>query len=281
MQAYEKVADQLSGNSSGILLRGSRICIPLSLQKRTVDLAHEGHQGITKTKALLREKVWFPKMDELVEEMVKNCFPCQTTTPKITREPLQMTSAIRAWEEVSMDFADVGERTYLLIIVDDFTRYPEVEILSSLKASTVIPKLESVFARWGIPKVVKTDNGPPFNSKNFTEYAKISGFRHRKTTPLWPEANGEAERFVRTIKKAISAARIKHRNWQYEMWVFLRNYRATPHTSTKVPPATAMMGREIRTRLPQDTHVRLTAVDKQVKRSDEKAKEQMKKYADQ
>ena len=279
VQAYQKISDQLSVSSSGVLLRGSRICIPTDLQKRTIDLAHEGHQGITKTKALLREKVWFPKIDDLVEEAIKTCLPCQTTTPKTTREPLQMTNADRAWEEVSMDFAEV-EGKYLLIIVDDFTRYPEVEIISSLTASTVIPKIESVFARWGIPKVVKTDNGPPFNSKNFAEYAKISGFKHRKITPLWPEANGEAERFVRTIKKTISAAKIEHRNWQYEMWTFLRNYRATPHSSTKISPATVMTGREIRTRLPQNTRGKPTEVEKQVKKNDEKAKQQMKEYAD-
>ena len=279
VQAYQKISDQLSVSSSGVLLRGSRICIPTDLQKRTIDLAHEGHQGITKTKALLREKIWFPEIDDLVEEVIKTCLPCQTTTPKTTREPLQMTNADRAWEEVSMDFAEV-EGKYLLIIVDDFTRYPEVEIISFLTASTVIPKIKSVFARWGIPKVVKTDNGPPFNSTNFAEYAKISGFKHRKITPLWPEANGEAERFVRTIKKTISAAKIEHRNWQYEMWIFLRNYRATPHSSTKISPATVMTGRDIRTRLPQNTRGKPTEVEKQVKKNDEKAKQQMKEYAD-
>ena len=82
-----------------------------------------------------------------------------------------------------MDFAEI-EGKYLLSIVDDLTRYLEVEVILPLTASTIIPQIKSIFARWGILKVVNTDNGPPFNSKNFTEYAKINGFIHRTITPL-------------------------------------------------------------------------------------------------
>ena len=97
-------------------------------------------------------------------------------------------------------------------MVDDFTRYPEVEIISSLTVKVVIQRMEELFARWGTPKVVKSDNGPPFQSSDLADYALRSGFKHRRVTPLWPEANGEAERFVRTIKKAIRAAKVEHQD---------------------------------------------------------------------
>ncbi|CAB4025728.1 Transposon Ty3-G Gag-Pol poly, partial [Paramuricea clavata] len=69
--------------------------------------------------------------------------------------------------------------------------------------------------------------------------------------PYWPRANGEVERFMRAVKKVIKAAVMENKVWKQEMQKFLRNYRATPHTSTKTPPATALFGRPMKTRLPQ------------------------------
>ena len=85
---------------------------------------------------------------------------------------------------------------------------------------------------------------------------------------------------MKTIKKPINAAKMSNKNWQYEMNIFLRNYRATPHASTKIPPATAMIGRPIRTGLPQNTQRRATPIEREVKRNDLKAKQTMKDHAD-
>ena len=243
-----------------------------------MQLAHQGHQGVTKKKSLIREKVWFPGIDKMVEDRVKRCLPCQSTTTKTTREPLQMTNITRPGEEVSVDFVDVGNGQYLLIVVDDFSRYPEVELISSLTAKVDIHKSEGLFARWGTPKIVKSDNGSPFQSAEFANYALLSGFNHRRVTPLWPEANGEAERFVKTIKKAIRAAKVERNDWHLEMYTFLRNYRATPHTSTKVPLATAMIGREINIGLPHTSNRKTTAIERRVKADDAAAKQSMKTY---
>ena len=214
----------------------------------------------------------------MMEKRVKNCLPFQTTSTKTAREPLQMTNITSPGDEVSI--ADVGNGQYIMVMIDDFTRYPEVEVLSSLTAKAVIQKMEGIFARWRTPKIGKSDNGPPFQSTEFTEYALLSGFKHHRVTPLWPEANGEAERFVRTIKKSIRAAKMENKDWKYEMYAFLRNYRATPNASTKVPPATAMIGRPIKTGHPQTSNRRPTAVERRVKANDLLAKQSIKRYAD-
>ena len=127
---------------------------------------------------------------------------------------------------------------------------------------------------------LKSDNGSPFQSAEFANYALLSGFKHRRVTPLWAEANGEAERFVKTIKKAITAAKVERKDWHLEMYTFLRNYRAIPHRSTKVPPATAMIGREINIGLPQTSNRKTTAIERRVKANDVAAKQLMKTYAD-
>ena len=240
------VRDELTSVNGQILLRGHRIVIPESLHKRCIQLAHEGHQGVTKTKALLRSKVWFPFMDKLCSEMLESCFQCQVASNKTVREPLQMSQIPDTpWQEVSLDFAEV-EGCYVLVIIDDHSRFPIVQIINSTAAKIVIPKLESVFSLFGIPSVVKTDNGPPFNGHEFAEFSVNLGFKHRKVTPLWPEANGGVERFMRTFKKVLYTTT----NWKQEMNKFLCNYRATPHSTTGVAPATAMFGREINVKLP-------------------------------
>ena len=138
---YLTVNDELSVTKERLVLRSTRICTPESLQGRAVELTHQGHQGVMKTKALIREKVWFSGNDKMVEERVKNCLPCQATSTKTASEPLQMTNITNPGEEVSIDFADVGNRQYKMVMIDDFTRYPEVEVLSLLTAKALIQKL--------------------------------------------------------------------------------------------------------------------------------------------
>ena len=82
----------------------------------------------------------------------------------------------------------------LLLVVDDYSRFPFVEPVSSTSASAVIPKLDQLFSTFGAPRVVKSDNGPQFTGEEFTKFACVLGFKHRKVTPLWPRANGEVAR---------------------------------------------------------------------------------------
>ena len=106
----------------------------------------------------------------------------------------------------------------------------------------MIPKLDRIFAAYGVPQVVKSNNGPPFNGVEFAQFAKYLGFKHRKVSPLWPEANGEVERLIEIFGKVLRTTA----NWKQEMYQFLCNYRATPHCTTGVAPATALFGRPIR-----------------------------------
>lgn len=194
-------------------------------------------------------------MQKLVEEAVKGRMTCQILTPSTAREPLKMSPLPSGpWQEVSADFAQLSTGQYLLVVTDEYSRYVIVDILESTSPHSVIPRLEKIFAEFRFPHSLKTNNGPPFNSHEFTTpHAAHSGFKHRKITPLWPRANAETERFMRTIKKSIRGANAQHKNWKQEtmMYKFLLDYRTTPHSSTGVPPATAFFGRNLKTRLPE------------------------------
>ncbi|XP_033095739.1 uncharacterized protein K02A2.6-like [Anneissia japonica] len=142
----------------------------------------------------------------------------------------------------------------------------------------VIPKLNTIFATYGIPVTVRTDNGPPFNRGEFSQFAQYSGFKHRKVTPLRPRANGEVERMMRNLKKLYRTATVEQQNWRQALNRYLRNHRATPHSSTGMPLATLMFGREIRTRLHEIP--RSSTNDKILRLHDKKVKSKMKLNAE-
>jgi len=284
LKPYSRVFRELS-YIEGIILRGSRIVLPTSLQRRAVKLCHEGHLGIMKTKQLCRSKLWFPGLDRCVEEEVASCIPCQASVPQKSREPLRMTTLPEGpWTQASADFCGpfpTGE--YVLLLIDDYSRYPEVEVIESTSASTTIPALRKMFATHGVPEQIKTDNGPPFQGEAFREFAREKGFTHRRITPEWPEANGEAENFMKSIGKAAKTAHVAGKNWKAELYTFLGNYRDTPHPSTGKTPYDLSMGRSVRTKIPTiRTEMKSTpaAMHEEIARRDQQAKTRMKVYAD-
>ena len=281
LQALKRVQRELNTNSDDtLLLKGSQIILPATLEQRVPTLAHEGRQGVVKTKQLLREKVWFPGIDHKVQQTVKNYIPCQACTPEKSCEPVQMSKLpTQPWSEVSIDFSGPypsGE--YLLVVSDDYSRYPVVNIIHSTSNKTVIPHLDRIFAQFGIPCLVRTDNGPPFNSREFRLFAEYLGFTHRRDTPRWPQANGEVERLMRTLGKAIKTAKIQHGSWKQALFQFLRIYRATSHATTGESPAKLMFGRPIRTILLERPPT--TTQDAGTRKRDEKRKQKIKKAAD-
>ena len=138
----------------------------------------------------------------------------------------------------------------LLVIVDDYSRFPEVEIVHSTSAQATIPELDATLARHGIPNIVRTDNRPPFNSSVFHSWCQMIRLQHRKITPLWPQANGEAERLMRTLEKGIRTAMLDAGSWKQELHQFLRHYHATPHSTTGKSPAELLYGRKIKWNFP-------------------------------
>ena len=74
--------------------------------------------------------------------------------------------------------------------------------------------LDKTVSTFGIPKQVISGDGPPFNSNDFQQFVDYLGFTHRKVAPYWPEANGEVERFMRTLEKAIRTVQVKGNPWK-------------------------------------------------------------------
>ena len=252
VKPYRLIKDELTIGKQNVIFRGSKIAIPTSLQQKAVDIAHESHQGISKTKALLREKAWFSGIDELVKKPLESCLACQAVGKAAPPEPVRLTNMPEAqWHLVHIDFVGpLPSSEYLLVVIDRYSRYPEVETVHSTKASNVIPKLDKIFATHGIPNIIKTVNGPPFSSDDFCKYCTALGISHERVTPYWPQANREVERFNQPLGKVIQTAYLEGKVWRQEINRFLLQYRTTPHSVTKIAPCELLFNRQVRGKLP-------------------------------
>lgn len=96
LKLYKNLEPELSLSPDGLILQCRQLLLPASLQRCAVEIAHKGHIGIVKTKQLLRTCNWFPNMDKLVEQAVRDCIPCQSSTPSSQRDPVEPTPLPKA-----------------------------------------------------------------------------------------------------------------------------------------------------------------------------------------
>ena len=163
-----------------------------------------------------------------MENFVQSCPICQKTLT-LSREPLINTPLPSyPWERMAADLFDLKGSTYLLV-VDCFSRFVEVQKLNTTTSPSVVTHLKSIFARFGIPATMITDNGPQFKSEEMEEFAQSYGFVYITTSPYYPQANGLAERMVKTVKDLL-----EHSNDPYKA---LLSYRATPMPWCALSPA--------------------------------------------
>ena len=106
------------------------------------------------------------------------------------------------WQSVAMHLFILNGANYVLI-VDYFSRYPEVIKLKSTSSKAVIEAVKAVFSRHGIPETVRSENGQQFSSDEFARFAADYGFRHTTSSPHFPQSNDLAERKVQTVKNIL------------------------------------------------------------------------------
>ena len=133
VKPFKAVKNELTSTTDGVVLRGTRIVIPASLQQRAINIAHETHLEIEKTKSLIREKIWFPPVDNRIRDTMQNCITCQAAGRINPPEPLRMTEMPELpWRTVNIDlYGLLSTSEYLLVAVDRYSRSPEVEIVHS------------------------------------------------------------------------------------------------------------------------------------------------------
>lgn len=233
----------------GCLLWGFRVIIPPPLRRQVLEELHSGHCGMVRMKEIARSYFWWPGLDAAIEDKVKSCSACQKMRNMPQLAPLHPWDfPEEPWQRVHIDYAGPLEDRMFLVVVDAHSKWPEVTVMKSTSAERTIEELRSIFSRFGLPTQLVSDNGPQLVSEEFRSFMEANGIQHIKSAPYHPATNGLAERFVQTMKQALKSSQ-GNGSLNRRLNTFLLTYRNTPHATTKVAPASAMMKRQLRTRL--------------------------------
>ena len=162
---------------------------------------HESHQGFVRTKQRARLSVYWPGIDNNIDNTILSCKQCQDHLPSNLKEVIiQKPTPARPFQEISVDLCSHAGHTYL-IIVDCHTDWPAIISLDyGTTALHIISHIRQSFCDTAIPDILWSDDGSQFISKNFAKFAQRWGFLHKFSLPHYPQSNGKAEATVKSME---------------------------------------------------------------------------------
>lgn len=212
LTSYFKICEELAIEND-IIMRGDKIIPPLGLRKKFVEIAHEGHFGISITRRLLKDRFWWPGIDSFVEHMVRSCTLCSESdqsAKNVSAIPQPVDLPPSVWCKLGIDI--IGpfsilphQHAFGIVMMDYYSKWPEIKMVKDVTSDAIIQFLDD-FCREGIPQELVTDNGPQFTSRPFENYPVKCGTTHKRIAVCHPQANGQIERFNRVVKEAIQLA---------------------------------------------------------------------------
>ena len=242
LRPFRKILHEITYLANGTLLKDDRIILPTSLHNKAIKLAHLGaHPGQKRLKSRLRSHFYITDLDEQVKRYADDCLRCQAFTDKQTKEPIQPNRVPdKCWEEVSVDlFGPLPSSKHIVVIQDLASRFPVAKIVSSTSGKHVIPVLEDTYNTFGNPEIQKSDNGPPFNSKDMDKFASHRDIQLVKPPPAHPGPNN-VETVMKPLGKAMKIGSHSKDSEQSSLNTFLQSFRDTPHPSTGTAPGALM-----------------------------------------
>ena len=208
---YVAVRNELYCWSKYSVGRGAAIVLPESLYSKALQLACEDHFGIVRSKHQLRSFAWWPNCSAMLEQLVKNCSACCETDKAQVFRGVPNGKIITADEKFTTINIDIGgpyngapsNFKYLLLVVDEYSRWPEVYALDNTHAKQIVMSLKAYLARFGVPELIRCDEGSSFTSAEFKTFIIHQGAA-LKYSPLYcPRSNGLIERFNQTIRNLL------------------------------------------------------------------------------
>lgn len=163
-------------------------------------------------------------MNNDISNMIDNCHICNKYKKLRGKDPLLLREVPDGpWQTLGIDLFHLKGEDFLLVI-DYYSKFPEVAKLQNLSSAATITILKSLFSRFGIPKRIYSDNGPQFNSLEMRVFAKQWGFEHITSSPHYPQSNGMVERHIQTIKNMFTKVQADGK----DIYLALLEYRNTP-----------------------------------------------------
>ena len=200
-------------------------------------------------KAVARSYMWWPGMDGDLENLAKSCTVCQAVKSAPSAAPLHpWLWPDQPWQRIHIDYAGPFRGKMFLLLIDAHSKWPEIFEMASTTSGSTIAMLRRVFAAYGLPEHLVSDNGPQFTSTEFREFLRSNRVKHIQTAPYHPASNGAVERLVQTFKQAMKAGEQDGFTLQHQLQNFLITYCSTPHATTGQSLASLFLGRPLCTR---------------------------------
>ncbi|XP_017216818.2 uncharacterized protein LOC108194379 [Daucus carota subsp. sativus] len=202
---------------------------------------------------IMRHGVYWPTMKQDCEEYSKKCKACQLYGT-VSHKPTATFSASQSPCPFAMWGIDLvgplpkctGQKQFLIVAIDYYTKWPEAKPLARIRETEVVQFfMENIVFRFGVPRVIVTDNGSQFTGKDFEEALGQLKITHIKSSVAYPQANGQVEITNKAILQGIKKRLLDApSNWVDELPNVLWGYRTTPRTATGETPFRLAYGTE-------------------------------------
>ena len=202
---------------------------------------HIGHMGMAKCKNRAKEVMFWPSMNSQIRNIVSNCQACtehQTSNPK---EPMIAHKLPeRQWQKVATDMFMLENEQYLTV-VDYYSRYFQLERMSTTTSSAIINKLKANFCQtWHSEEISMW-----YSAQQFAHFANDWDFSHITSSPTYPQSNGLVEKSVHIAKQLLKKSKSDNR----DSYLGVLEHRNTP-LDNLAAPAQLLMSRNLRSVLP-------------------------------
>jgi len=155
-----------------LIVYGCRLLIPSKMRNQVLASLHEAHQGTVRTKQRARLTIYWPGLDNDIDNIILNCQQCQDHLPSNTKEPIiQKPQPSRPFQEIAVDLCSYAGQDYL-IMVDCYTDWPDIiPMTRNTTTPRITTALTQAFCRTAIPDILWSDGGPQFTSHHFNQFA--------------------------------------------------------------------------------------------------------------
>lgn len=200
-----------------------RLVVPKYCRWNVLRKYHDciGHPGLRRCDQIVKNSFWFPGMTRFIRKYVNGCLDClykrgQYGRPEGELHPIKKVSELMHTLHVDHLGPFCKSRlgnSYLLVAVDSFSKFVWAMPVKTTRCREVMSSLENIFSMFGFPSRIISDSGSCFKSKGFKEFCLKNQIKHVVNAVACPRANGQVERFNRTLLDALNTSAENERDW--------------------------------------------------------------------